>query len=58
MPGLVKVGDVLAIRRNTGVLGKLKITSVSSDGAIGSPLPGFGPVVPEAGDELIIAPQI
>lgn len=58
MPDLVKVGDILAIRRNTGILGRLKITEVSSDGAIGSPMPGFGPVVPEAGDELIIAPQI
>jgi hypothetical protein len=58
MPDLVKVGDILAIRRNTGILGKLKITSVSSDGAIGSPMPGFGPIVPEVGDELIIAPQI
>jgi outer membrane murein-binding lipoprotein Lpp len=58
MPELIKIGDVLAIRRNTGILGKLKITSVSADGAIGSPMPGFGPVVPEAGDELIIAPQI
>lgn len=58
MPELIKAGDILAIRRNTGILGKLKITSVSADGAIGSPMPGFGPVVPETGDELIIAPQI
>ncbi len=58
MPELIKVGDILAIRRNTGILGRLKITDVSSDGAFGSPMPGFGPVVPEAGDELIIAPQI
>lgn len=58
MPELIKVGDIMAIRRNTGILGKLKITSVSADGAIGSPMPGFGPVVPETGDELIIAPQI
>lgn len=57
MPELIKAGDILAIRRNTGILGKLKITSVSADGAIGSPMPGFGPVVPEAGDELIIEPQ-
>jgi hypothetical protein len=58
MPELIKTGDILSIRRNTGILGRLKITDVSSDGAIGSPMPGFGPVVPEAGDELIIAPQI
>ncbi len=58
MPELIKAGDILVIRRNTGILGRLKITDVSSDGAIGSPMPGFGPVVPEAGDELIIQPQI
>lgn len=58
MPELVKAGDILAIRRNTGILGKIKITDISSEGAFGSPMPGFGPVVPEAGDELIIAPQI
>jgi hypothetical protein len=58
MPELIKAGDILVIRRNTGILGRLKITDVSSDGAIGSPMPGFGPVVPESGDELIIAPQI
>ncbi|MFN5869709.1 MAG: hypothetical protein ACK46A_10355, partial [Akkermansiaceae bacterium] len=58
MPELVKAGDILAIRRNTGILGKIKITDVSAEGAFGSPMPGFGPVVPQAGDELIIAPQI
>ncbi len=58
MPELIKVGDILAIRRNTGILGRLKITSLSADGAIGSPMPGFGPVVPVAGDELIFPPQI
>lgn len=58
MPELIKVGDILAIRRNTGILGRLKITDISSEGAFGSPMPGFGPVVPEAGDELIIAPSI
>lgn len=58
MPELVKVGDILSIRRETGILGRLKITDISASGAIGSPMPGFGPVVPEVGDELIIAPQI
>lgn len=58
MPEHVKVGDVLAIRRNTGILGKVKITDISTDGAIGSPMPGFGPVVPQPGDELIMPPQI
>jgi hypothetical protein len=58
MPDLVKAGDVLAIRRNSGILGRLKVTEISPDGAIASPLPGFGPMVPQQGDELIIPPQI
>ncbi|MFN7343389.1 MAG: hypothetical protein ACK5TA_08640, partial [bacterium] len=35
MPELVKAGDILAIRRNTGILGKIKITDVSAEGAFG-----------------------
>ncbi len=58
MPEHVRVGDVLAIRRNTGILGRVKITDLSAEGAIGSPMPGFGPVVPQPGDELIMPPQI
>ncbi len=58
MPEHVRVGDVLAIRRNTGILGRVKITDISTEGAIGSPMPGFGPVVPQPGDELIMPPQI
>lgn len=58
LPEHVQVGSVLAIRRNTGILGKVKITDISAEGAIGSPMPGFGPVVPEPGDELIIPPQV
>lgn len=58
MPEQVQVGAILAIRRNTGILGRLKITDVTNEGAIGSPMPGFGPVIPESGDELIIPPQI
>jgi len=53
----VKQGTILAIRRNTGILGKLEISEVTPEGAIGSLLPGFGQVIPEAGDELIIPPQ-
>ena len=57
MPDQVKVGTILAIRRNTGILGQIKIADVTPDGAIGNPLPGFGEMSPEAGDELIIPPQ-
>lgn len=58
LPEHVQVGTILGIRRNTGILGKVKITNVEPEGAIGSPMPGFGPVEPQAGDELIIPPQV
>jgi uncharacterized protein YlxW (UPF0749 family) len=57
LPEHVQVDTILAIRRNTGILGRVKITSVTAEGAIGSPMPGFGPVVPEPGDDLIIPQQ-
>lgn len=57
MPEQVQVGTVLAIRRNkTGMLGQFKVSDVAADGAIANPLPGFGPVVPQVGDELILPP--
>ncbi|MFK7851919.1 MAG: hypothetical protein AB8D78_13165 [Akkermansiaceae bacterium] len=58
LPEHVQIGTILAIRRNTGILGRLKITDVTNEGAIGSPMPGFGPIDPEPGDELIIPPQV
>jgi hypothetical protein len=57
MPEQVQVGTILAIRRKTGILGQLKVTEVSADGGIASPLAGFGPVQPTVGDELILPPQ-
>jgi hypothetical protein len=57
MPEQVQPGAILAIRRNTGILGQVKVSDVTAEGAIASPMPGFGPVVPVAGDELIIPPQ-
>lgn len=58
LPEHVQVGTVLAIRRNTGILGKLEITDLTAEGGIGNPMPGFGPIEPEEGDELIIPPQV
>lgn len=57
MPDHVQAGSILAIRRNTGILGRVTVTDVTAQGAIASPMPGFGPVEPQAGDELIIPPQ-
>jgi hypothetical protein len=57
MPEQVQSGTILAIRRKTGILGQLKVTEISSEGAIASPLPGFGEASPQPGDELIFPPQ-
>lgn len=56
MPEQVIVGSILAIRRKTGILGQFKITDVTPEGAVGNPMPGFGPVKPIPGDELIFPP--
>jgi len=50
----VQTGTVLAIRRNGGVLGTLKVSEVSIDGAIANPVSTFTEVKPEPGDELIL----
>lgn len=57
MPEQVQSGTILAIRRKTGILGQLKVTEISAEGAIASPLPGFGEAAPQPGDELILPPQ-
>lgn len=56
MPEQVQVGTILAIRRKTGILGQLKVSDVTPEGGIANPLPGFGPVQPQPGDELILPP--
>ncbi len=57
MPEQVQPGTILAIRRKTGILGQLKVSDVTAEGGIANPLPGFGPVQPQVGDELILPPQ-
>lgn len=57
MPEQVQVGTILAIRRKTGILGKLKVSDISAEGGIANPLPGFGPIQPKVGDEIILPPQ-
>ena len=56
MPEQVQVGTTLAIRRKTGILGRLKVSQVTAEGGVADPLPGFGPVQPKVGDELILEP--
>ncbi|MEY3895473.1 MAG: hypothetical protein RLZZ214_992 [Verrucomicrobiota bacterium] len=57
MPEQVQTGVIVAIRRKTGILGQLKVSDVTVEGAIANPLPGFGPLKPQVGDELILPPQ-
>ncbi|MES2924381.1 MAG: hypothetical protein V4819_22710 [Verrucomicrobiota bacterium] len=57
LPEQVQIGAIVAIRRKTGILGQLKVSDVTPEGAIANPLPGFGPVKPQVGDELILPPQ-
>ena len=57
LPEQVQTGAILAIRRKTGILGQFKVSDVSPEGAIANPLPGFGPIEPKIGDELILPPQ-
>jgi hypothetical protein len=57
MPEQVQNGVILAIRRKTGILGQLKVSDITAEGGIANPLPGFGPVQPQVGDELILPPQ-
>lgn len=53
----VQTGATVAIRRKTGILGQFKVSDVTPEGAVANPLPGFGPVKPQVGDELILPPQ-
>ena len=47
-------GTVLAIRRNGGILGKLRVSEVTMEGALANPVTAFGEVKPQPGDELIL----
>jgi hypothetical protein len=58
MPEQVQVDTILAIRRNDGILGQLKVTMIEGSEAVASPLPGFGPVALVPGDELILPPRL
>ncbi|TAE75647.1 MAG: hypothetical protein EAZ65_00235 [Verrucomicrobia bacterium] len=56
MPDNVQPGATLCIRRNTGILGRLKVGEISIEGAIANPLGEFSEAMPQAGDELILEP--
>lgn len=52
----VQPGTVLCLRRNTGILGRLRVDDVSIEGAIANPVTAFTETRPQAGDELILDP--
>lgn len=52
----VKAGAILCVRRGSGILGKLKVSEVTPEGALANAVSVFGEVKPKAGDELILEP--
>jgi phage host-nuclease inhibitor protein Gam len=56
MPENVQPGSILCVRRNTGILGKLRVGEMSIEGAIANPVAAFPDARPQPGDELILEP--
>lgn len=56
MPENVTPDTVLCVRRNTGILGRLKVGEVTVEGAVANPVGSFGDSPPQPGDELIMEP--
>ncbi len=57
MPENVQTGTILAIRRKTGIIGQVKVSEITPEGAIANIMPGYGDFRPAPGDELILPPQ-
>ena len=56
-PAVVKKDAILCVRRNSGILGRLKIGEVTPEGAIANAMARFPGPKPEPGDELIVEPE-
>lgn len=56
MPDNVQAETILCVRRNSGILGRLKVGEVSIEGAIATPMGTFPEAKPQPGDELILDP--
>jgi hypothetical protein len=52
-----KTGAILCVRRNSGILGRLKIGDVEGGEAIASATAAFPGPKPQPGDELIVEPK-
>lgn len=57
MPDAVREGYTLAVRRNSGILCNVRISSTSHNEAVGDVIPGPGPATLVPGDELIYPPD-
>jgi hypothetical protein len=55
-PENVQAGTELLIRRNGGILGKLRVDRIEPDGTIANPITKFSGAKPVQGDELILEP--
>ncbi|QJE96261.1 hypothetical protein [Luteolibacter luteus] len=53
---VVKSGAILCVRRNSGILGRLKVGDVEGTEAVASATAAFPGPKPQAGDELIVEP--
>lgn len=51
-------GTVVAIRRNNGILGRLKIVEITAEGTLANPVGIFQELKPQKGDLLIIEPPL
>ncbi len=56
MPDNVQPETILCVRRNSGILGRLKVGEISIEGAIATPMGSFPEAKPQPGDELILDP--
>lgn len=58
--GNVNTGDILGIRRNSGIIGRVVVGTVDRDRGVADPIPGSfmnGDINIQVGDELILPPQ-
>ena len=52
----LRVGVTICVRRNSGILGRLKVAEVTPEGGIANAMGQFPGVKPKVGDELILEP--
>jgi len=52
----LRAGVTICVRRNSGILGRLKVAEVTPEGGIANAMGQFPGVKPQAGDDLILEP--